>query len=415
MRRWRMFLLFAALSACQMPEGGPPGGMPGAEEKEAVDDRVLVETADAGPGDVSDHLVTTGLLESERQADLVPEANGVVTQLLAEEGDVVKKGQLLAVLANPTLEGAAQRANLELDRIRQDAARAERLHSQGALSDAEHAAALQALELAETSYREATRTRGFTRIEAPFDGVVALRDLRLGEVAGGRRAFQVVDLNALRVVVQLPERDLARVQLGQPVTLEGAYDASATSTGQVLRVSPVVDPATGTARVTIAVDPGQTALRPGQFSRVRIQVDRRDGVLTIPRQALVWEDGEPVAFRVEDAPPEEDEAKEGEEGEKKEESPGLAEQIAAFFQGEDEDKKEEEEKPTFPRRVAKKVRLEIGYSDQARVEVRGGLEAGQPVITVGTDGLRDGTAVRLPSDPPPEKKKDPKDKEGKGS
>lgn len=398
-------LLLALLTACTMG-GGPPGERPGGDGP--TDDRVLVETAPVEPGEVADFLVTTGLLESERQADLVPEATGVVTQIYVEEGDAVREGQPLALLSNPSLEGAAQRASLELERARQDAERALRLHASGALSDAEQAAAKQALELAETSFREATRARGFTRLEAPFDGVVALRDLRVGELAGGRRAFQVVDLGRLRVVVQLPEKDLARVHPEQPVVLEGAYDAAATAKGRVLRVSPVVDPATGTARVTIAVDPSETTLRPGQFVKVRVEVDRRAGVLTVPRAALVWEDGEPVAFRVEDAPPEE-EAKE-EEGD--EEKGGF---LAGLFGG-DEEEEQADEQPDWPRRVAKKVRIGVGYADPERVEVQSGLAAGDPVIVVGTDGLRDGAAVRLPGDPPPRKKeKEKAEDEGKGS
>ena len=408
MRRWPLLLLLALLTACQVQTDGPPGGEPGEHEDGPTDDRVLVETAPAAPGEVADFLVTTGLLESERQADLVPEATGVVTRIFVEEGDAVRAGQPLALLSNPSLEGAAQRAGLELDRARQDAERAERLHASGALSDAEHAAAKQALELAESAFREATHARGFTRIEAPFDGVVALRDLRVGELAGGRRAFQVVDLAALRVIVQLPEKDLARVHPEQLVVLEGAYDANATAPGRVLRVSPVVDPSTGTARVTVQVDPAGTALRPGQFVKVRVQVDRRADVLTIPRAALVWEDGEPVAFRVEDAPPEE-----AEKDEEKAEDAGLMARLGALFGGE-EDAEEGDEKPDWPRRVAKKVRLEIGYADPARVEVRGGLAAGESVIVVGTDGLRDGAAVRLPGDPPP-RKKEKAEGEGKGS
>lgn len=412
MQRWPSLLLFVALAACQVQTGGPPGGGPpgeNAEKKGPVDDRVLVEVAPAGPGEVADHLVTTGLLESERQADLVPEATGMVSQILVEEGDPVRAGQLLAVLTNPNLEGAARRAGLELDRARQEAERVARLHEQGVVSESEHTAARQALATAEASFQEATRAKGFTRLEAPFDGVVAVRDVRLGEVAGGRRAFQVVDLAALRVVVQLPEKDLPRVRPGQPATLEGAYDAGSTARGEVARVAPVVDPTTGTARVTVTVDPGQGALRPGQFVKVRLEVDRKADVLTIPRGALVWEDGEPIAWRVEDAPPEEE--KPGEEGEKKEEEGGL---LARWF-GDQDAMAKEEEKPDWPRRVAKKVRLEIGYADPERVEVRAGLSAGDSVVTLGADGLRDGSAVRLPSDPPP-KRPEPKDgEEGKGS
>ena len=404
--------LAVLLGACQMGGGGPPGGPGGPGPQAPPDDRVLIEAATAGPGDVASHLVATGVLESERQADLVPEASGVVTQILVEEGDVVSQGQLLAVLSNPSLDGAARRADLTLESARQDAARAETLHAQGALSEAEYTAAKAALSSAEASYQEATRTRGFTRLTAPFAGVVALRDLHLGELAGGKRAFQVVDLDTLRVVVQLPEKDLPRVAPGQPATLQGAYDAQATAQGQVARVAPVIDPNSGTARVTVSVTPGQRALRPGQFVTVRLQVDEHRGVLTIPRDALVWEDGEPVAFRVEDAPKDE---KKPEDSDKPAEEPGW---FAGLFGGEKAAEAEEVKPPDYPRRVAKKVRLKVGYADLDRVEILDGLEAGAPVVTLGTDGLRDGTAVRLPSDPPPKKpeKDDQKDaSEGSGA
>jgi len=404
MRRWPLLLLSLALVACSAQMGGPPGG-PGAEQGPA-DDRVLIDSAPVALGEVADHLVTTGLLESERQADLVPEATGITTKVLVEEGDTVKAGQLLAVLANPNLEGAAARAGLELDRARQEAERVSRLYEQGVVSASDQASSQATLRTAEASYQEATRARGFTRIEAPFDGVVSLRDLRVGEVAGGRRAFQVVDLSKLRVVVQLPEKDLNRAHEGQPAVLEGAYDAAATAKGKVLRLSPVVDPTTGTARVTIEVEPGQTALRPGQFVKVRLEVDRHRDVVTIPRSALVWEDGEPVAFRVDDAP----EEKKEEDKDKAEEPTGIAAFFAKLGGGGEGPAEARDDKPDYPRRVATKVRLEIGYSDPERVEIKSGLKVGDPIITVGTDGLRDGTAIRLPGDPPPKKPGD-KDKD----
>lgn len=379
--------------------GGPPGeggeGKPGEEgEEKAPDRRVLVEAVEVAPGDVADHLVTTGLLESESQADIAPEATGLVNEILVEEGDTVTKGQVLAVLSSPSLDAGAERANAELDRARREVETARSLHAGGAISDQELRAAEGAFAGAQTTWQEASRTRGFTRIRSPIDGVVSARDVRVGEMAGGRRAFQVVDLTRPRVVVQLPEKDLARVRVGQAVTLQGAYDESSQGKGTVDRVSPVVDLQSGTVRVTIAVDPASTTLLPGQFVKVRIEVDRHSGVLTIPRRSLVWIDGEPVAWKVVEGAPDEPET--DEEGEGKEEPSGLA---RFFQQKEPEEEKEPEGPPPWPLRKVERADLVIGYQDPNLVEVSSGLAAGDLVVTVGNQNLRADTPVRLPGDP----------------
>ncbi|MCK6506923.1 efflux RND transporter periplasmic adaptor subunit [Myxococcota bacterium] len=408
------------LGACQVSTGGggpDKGGEEGEEKEETPDRRVLVEAAPVARGEVADHLVTTGSLESEGQADIVPEATGVVTQLLVEEGDSVRKGQLLAVLSNPTLEAGAQRAQLEIERARREVETARALHGRGAISDQELRTAEEAFRTAETSFTEATRTQGFTRIQSPIDGTVSARDLRLGEVAGGQRAFQVVDLSRLRVVVQLPEKDLARVRQGQVVVLQGAYDEAAQGQGVVSRVSPVVDTRTGTVRVTIDVDANSTTLRPGQFVKVRVEVDRHADVLTIPRRALVWIDGVPVAWKVVEGKAEEEKAAGDEPGEgdakgdgkdqAAAEEPGF---FAKLFQKEDagEDEAAEDEPPPWPLRMAERADLEIGYQDPERVEILAGLAEGEQVVTLGNQNLRGGTPLRLPEDPGPEaaRKKD---------
>ena len=407
-------LLALGLSACGGEGGGGPGGghggrgggMDGGGQRAAGPERrVAVQSALVETAAVADHLVTSGTLESEAQADIVPEANGVVTRILAEEGDTVRKGQVLAVIANPSLDANAERADLELDRARLAAEEARRLHGSGAISDTELRDAETAFRTAKASYEEAARSRGFTRVESPISGTVAVRDVRLGEVAGANRAFQVVDLDRLRVVVQLPEKDLPRVREGQPVLLTGAYDEDQTAQGHVQRVSPVVDAATGTVRVTIAVDPGEEALRPGQFVKARVEVDRHENVATIPRRALVWDDGEPIAWRIIEAPV--PEAPEGEEEseEEAEEDGGF---LAGLFGGEkgEEGAAEEPEKDPWegiPRRGVEKARLEIGYVDTERVEVVEGLALGEQVVTAGNANLRAETLVKLEGDPDPVK------------
>lgn len=416
MRRPLLLLFVTMLGlalACsaETGDGGGKGGKGGRggkdEEGPAADPRTLVDVAVAGPGAVGDHVVASASVESDAQAVLVPEATGVVTGIYAEEGEVVRAGQLLAVIASPMLDAAYDRASAELERAKADAATAERLHGQGAIATTELETARRALGAAKTAHEEASKTRGFTRIESPIDGVVANRNVRYGETAGPVAAFTVVDLDRLRVVVNLPERDLARVAEGQVATAISAYDDKITASGKVARIAPVVDTQTGTVRVTVNLDPGQRTLRPGQYVSVRIEVARHDDVLTVPRRAIVWEEGQSFVYTLLEGPVPGSEEEEKKDEEKAEEKGGFS---FDFLGGEKEEEKEPE--VPGPYRRAHRVEVKLGFEDGVLAEIVEGIVAGDQVITVGNQALRDDARVRLPSDPVMAKEEEDSGKKG---
>jgi membrane fusion protein (multidrug efflux system) len=399
MRLLPLLLLLACSGGGEGKEQGGEGG--GTDDEEVrTDPRTLVEVATAGPGAVADHVLSSAVVESEAQANIVPETQGVVTGIHVEEGDHVERGQLLAVLASPTLDAAYQRASAELERTTREAASAERLASQGAIPASELEAARHALSLARSAQEEASRTRGFTRLESPIAGTVASRNVRYGEVASPPQpAFTIVDLDRLRVIISLPERDLLRVRAGQPATLASAYDPTATASGRVLRVAPVVDATSGTVRVTVMVDPGQLLLRPGQFVNVSIEVDRHEDVLTVPRRALVWEEGQPYVYTVSEMTREElEKEKKDEDGEGDAGKEGGGGGFAFKLPWEEDEKEEDDELPGVQRK-ATRVGVKLGFLDGERAELTEGIADGTQVVTVGNAALRDGGRVRLTTDP----------------
>jgi membrane fusion protein (multidrug efflux system) len=359
------------------------------EDKFRPDPRTLVEVSQVSHGTVSDFLVSTGTVESEAEANLVPEAAGQVVQILAEEGDQVRRGQVLAVIRNVNLSAAFSRAEAELLRAEAELEKVIRLHEQGAVSDRDLSDAKYAVRTARASRDEAAGSQSNTQITSPIDGTVSVRDLRYGEVAGGQRAFQVVDLSRLKVVVRLPERDLADLSVGLPARLTSVYDEEHVVAGTVTRISPTVDPMTGTVRVTVELDSAQQVLRPGQYVSVRVEVGRHEDVLVIPRRALLYEEGDPVAFTVaiEDPPPKEEKEKSEEEKPRR----------RGFGKGMEEE--EEEIELPGPYRIARKAELELGFVDEDHVEIVSGLDAGQEVVVTGHAALRDGARVRFPEDP----------------
>jgi len=387
-------LLLPPLVACNGQAGGQgehEGGEGEEEKKFRPDPRTLVEVSNVKQGTVADFLVSTGTVESEYQADIVPETSGQVTKILVEEGDQVSAGQVLAVVRNINLSAAFDRAEAELARAETELMKVEQLHKQGAVSDRDLSDAQHAVRTARASRAEAAGGAGQTRITSPIAGTLAVRDIRYGEVAGGKRAFQVVDLEKLRVVVRLPERDLARLTVGLPAKLTSVYDEENPVHGEVTRISPTVDPQTGTVRVTIELEQGQTALRPGQYVSARVEVDTHPDVVVIPRRALLYEEGNPIAFRVsEEDPPPRDEKEE-------EASPMGGFSFGGGMMGGD-DKIEDADLPG-PYRIARKVELEIGYVDDDNVEIISGLSVTEDVVTTGHAALRDGARVRYPEDP----------------
>ncbi|MCB9663825.1 MAG: efflux RND transporter periplasmic adaptor subunit [Alphaproteobacteria bacterium] len=353
-----LWLLGAGLVAC----GGDEGEEHAKERPVPV---AVVETAPVGRGDVRDLLVASAAVEAVASADLVPTATGRALQVLVDVGDRVRKGQALAVLENVSLDAGAEVARAEVDQLEDRVAELRQLFERGAVSERELEDLRYQLATARTRLREAARTAGDTRITSPIDGVVAARDLRVGELAtSARRIFQVVDLSELLVRARLPERDVSRVRVGQPARLVSAYDEAAAADARVTRIAPVIDPTTGTFEVTLTLDPGQEVLRPGQYVSVQLEVDRREAVLVVPKDAVVYDNGVAVLFRVEREVPE-----------------GASEQV----------------------KVARRVPVALGLSDPLVTEIASGVAEGDAVVVVGQGSLRDGARVREPGDPKPSK------------
>ena len=348
-----MWLMVWALLACS-------GSLGDNEADEPIVAVTVVAVQAVQSGEVTDRLSTTSVVEAERAADVIPISPGVVLSIHADDGDVVKRGDLLAILDNVSLSAGAERSRADVARLEKQLIDMQKLHQSGAVSRRDLDDLEYQLQTARTNAREARRSFGQTRLTAPFDGVVARRNVKIGQLANSS-AFQIVDLSALKVVVDLPERDVGRVAVGQRVQLESAYDPELRGEGRVTRISPVIDATTGTFRATVEVQEG--ALRPGQFVNTRIEVDRRSGVPVVPRDALLWVDGRPVVFvMIPASPPEEAEV------------------------GED---------PGF---VAARKLLEIGLLDDEGAEVLSGVALGDEVIVIGQSNLKDGARVRAAED-----------------
>ena len=273
---------------CSNSSGGNNGAAPEehAAEKESKAEAIAVRIAPVERSPVSALYSTSGTLRADKQAVVTARAAGVVRRLLVEEGDRVEEGEPLAFLEDDEQQIESARTSASYETALREYQRAERLHSEGLLSDEEyertrreHAEAKQAAALAELNLSR-------TVVRAPFRGRILKRYLDVGAtVSDGTAVYDLADLDPLYTDVNVPERHVARLDVGQTVRLE--VDATGQSVGaEIERIAPGVDPSTGTVKITLAID-GSGGLRPGSFVRVDVVTDTHPDALVVPRSALV--------------------------------------------------------------------------------------------------------------------------------
>jgi len=205
-----------------------------------------------------------------------------------EEGDRVRVGQPLAVLEDDQQRIEFERASTTRDNQRREFERAQRLHDQGLVSEEEFETTRREAEEARHTADLAELMLERTVIRASFSGTVLRRHLDVGgTVNDGTPFYDLADLDPLYADVNVPERQIARLSVGQQVRLSA--DSSGGNTPAIIeRIAPLVDPGTGTVKVTLSVNASQD-LRPGSFVRVDIVTDTHEQALVVPRSALVAE------------------------------------------------------------------------------------------------------------------------------
>ncbi|MDX1503233.1 MAG: efflux RND transporter periplasmic adaptor subunit [Thermoanaerobaculia bacterium] len=314
------------------------------DEKKAP---VPVEVAAVESAEISSYLTSSANLVAEHQVRLLGEVEGRVARLLVEEGDAVRRGQPLAELVPDDAEIALKKAQLKQTNARLAWERGEDLMSKELISREEHDRLQMEHEIAGQELAEAEWRLEKTIIRAPFGGRVSERMVQPGQhVRPGDELFQVTDLGRLISRIYLPERDVIGLAEGQPVRIDLNADATVRFDGSIRQISPVVDTATGTVKVTVEAAAVPREVRPGSFVTVRIVRETRSGTPVIPRESVIRE---------------------------------LA--SAHIFVADEE------------RAARREVRL--GLEEGNRVEVLEGVEPGELVIVAGQGGLRDGSPIRV--------------------
>lgn len=376
--RWSALAAAVAISVAACGGGGP-----GKDANATAQTAIPVEVAAANHQSVTANYSGTATLEAVGDAQVVSKTTGIVLKILVEEGQRVEKGQLLAQLDDDATRNKLAQADATLKKALAAYDKAEKGLALKITPRADYDRDKYDLETQKAVVAGAQLDVSYTRILAPISGVIAKRSIKVGNlVQTNQNLFQIVDLDPLEAVLNVPERDLDTLKPGQSVQIKVDALGGKSFTGAIARIAPVVDAASGTFRATCQFRDESGALKPGMFGRIEVAYDQRHDALVVPRTALVEEDGESSVFIIEPAPPkaktDKPEAKKG--------KPGEA--VAA-----------EQDKPAVPAFVAKRRIVKTGYVEGDRVEIRDGLKDGEHVITIGRNAVRDGTEVQVLDEP----------------
>lgn len=253
-----------------------------------------------------DGLTLPGNLQAYNSAPIFARTNGYVRRWFVDIGDTVRAGQLLAVLDAPEVDQqlAAARADLQTARANQalaqsTATRWSSLLDKDAVSKQEtdeklgdFKAKTAAANAAAADVARLSATQGFTRLVAPFAGVVTSRTTQIGQLVtagstGSPPLFTVSDISRIRVYVRVPQGYSGQIHVGMHAKLELPEFPGRVFDAVLTRTAEAVDPTSGTVLVELQAANSDGALKPGAYAQVTFPMKGAAGTVQLPASALI--------------------------------------------------------------------------------------------------------------------------------
>lgn len=301
-----------------------------------------------------DETQAVGSLRSRQGVMLRPEVGGRVKQIFFDDGQRVRKGQLMVQFEDQLQQAQLAQSKAELSIAEANHKRNQELVAQNFISQRSLDESAAALEVSRAKLSLAQATLQRLQVLAPFDGITGLKQINVGDyLKDGADMVNVEDIDAVLLDFRLPERFQAKVRAGQKAQLTVDALPGRPFSAIVQAVDPLIEANGRSVGVRGCIDNRQQQLRPGMFARVNAVFGSRDNALVIPEEAIIPQGGRTFVVKV--------------------------------VQG---------DKPDV--RVSERVAVKVGLRQPGKVEIVEGLAAGDTVVTAGHQRLqKDGTAVRV--------------------
>jgi RND family efflux transporter MFP subunit len=308
-------------------------------------------------------LVLNGVVEPERKVDVHARLSAYVKQIVREEGDFVKKNDVLALLDDTEIRISyresqirLEQAKLTLDDEEKNNKRSQELMKKEMISEQDFQTAQASYNKAKLDYQ--TRQENFkdlelqlsyTRLRSPAEGYVTQRMIEVGSrVTNNQQVYVVEDFSPLLVKVYVPTSDVVNLETGMAANVFTDVLQGMVFNGKIKLINPRIDVQSGTVKVTVEVFDKTRKLKPGMFVETKILISNNPKALVIPKKCVSYRNNQAFIF--------------------------VFDRQA--------------------RQVAKRI-IKTGISEGDNIEVLDGLEEGERIVTVGVAGLKDKMKVKV--------------------
>ncbi|QIB70555.1 efflux RND transporter periplasmic adaptor subunit [Aminipila butyrica] len=314
--------------------------------EEATPPSVQLASPQVGNIELKSSLI--GKVEPANYEEIYPKISGQVTSVKVTAGQTVSAGQVICTIENKQLESAGigvQSAQVNLSDARTAMERAEALYTSGDISTQSYEDAKNALSRAQLNYQSATNTYNneseYSVVTASTSGLVESCDVDVYDNVGPQTKICVISGGSDKVVsFDATERVTKNMKVGDTLTVE---KGGSSYVGTVSEISTMVDSASGLFKVKAKID-AKAALATGTSATVNVISDKVENVMTIPADAVYYEDGQALVY-------------------------------------------------TYEKGKAKKVFIEAGIADDENIQVISGLSSSDKVIATWSSELYEGAAV----------------------
>jgi RND family efflux transporter MFP subunit len=238
-------------------------------------------------GEAAEVIYATGTVEPSIMVPIAPRNSGHLLEMSADEGQTVKKGDILAQLENTEQQASIADLTAQLKFAEGDFDRKRQLYNSKSLSRDIFESAKANVESLTAQLNRAKALDSYTTLIAPADGLIIKRDGEIGElISAGQPIFYLSCCAPLRITAEVDEEDIPQVKTGQDVLIQTDAFADKVFKGTLSATTPKGDPIARSYRVRIAFDNNDAPLMIGMTAETNIIVKKSDNTLLIPFTAL---------------------------------------------------------------------------------------------------------------------------------
>lgn len=256
---------------------------------------LTVSTGVAEVMDIEQAVAIKGTLQGSQKADVGTSLNYEIVSILVEEGDIVRKDQVLAVLDSEELQDDYQKASTALKTSKFNYEASKMLYEEGAISQEEFLKAQSQYENDKITL-DSLNIADKVNIKSPIDGTVTRVNVNIGRYTSDMQKsepmFVVEDLQNLKMDVKISEYDINKIQVGQKVTITAEVLGSDSVEGVVTRISPTGELKDAASKemvipVQIDVKKDNSKLIAGVTAKAKIEIQKKENVISVPIDSIL--------------------------------------------------------------------------------------------------------------------------------